>query len=210
MKLYCASTNRGKLREFRLAVVRLGQQQFEVDPAPGLEDMEPCEETGMSFEENAVQKAVYYSRSAPGLLFADDSGIEVRALGGAPGVNSARYSGPGATDESNNRLVLEKLYCVDDRAAQFVCVIALAQQGRLVATFRGVVEGAILHEPRGAGGFGYDPLFFYPPLGCAFAEIPAEAKLTVSHRGRALTKMLEYLERLKASVSGGVELPEKS
>ncbi len=210
MKLYCATTNKGKLREFRLVAEHLGQRRFEVDPVPGLEDIKPCEETGASFEENAVRKAVYYSASAPGLLFADDSGIEVRALGNAPGVNSARYSGSAATDASNNRLLLERLHGVDDRAAQFVCVIALARQGKLIATFRGIVEGEILHEPRGVGGFGYDPLFFYPPLRCSFGEIPADAKLAVSHRGRALTKMLEYLKRSGAFVSGGVELPEKS
>lgn len=193
MRLYCATTNPGKLREFRMAVESFGGGRFEVEPAPGLADLPPCEETGVTFEENATQKAVYYSAHAPGPLFADDSGLEVRALGGAPGVSSARFAGPGATDQSNNRLLLEKLRGVEDRAAQFVCVVALAERGRLTATFRGTVEGRILDEPRGQGGFGYDPLFYYPPFGCTLAEVAAERKLEVSHRGRALAAMLEYL-----------------
>ncbi|HEX8986187.1 MAG TPA: non-canonical purine NTP pyrophosphatase, partial [Bryobacteraceae bacterium] len=140
-----------------------------------------------------ILKAVYYSRHAQGLLFADDSGIESLALGGAPGVYSARFAGPNATDADNNRLLLEKLDGVKPRAGRFVCVIALAERGRLVRTFRGVVDGRILEAPRGAGGFGYDPLFWYPPFAMTFAEISPERKLLVSHRGRALKDMLDWL-----------------
>ena len=189
MTLYCATSNPGKLREFRLAA----GEQFQIVPLPGLEELTRIEETGESFEANAIQKAVYYSAHAPGLLFADDSGLEVDALGGAPGVRSARFAGRFATDEANNRLLLEKLRHITDRAARFVCAIALAEQSRLLATFRGVVEGRILDRPRGQNGFGYDPLFFHPPFACSLAEVSAEQKFTVSHRGQALRAMLEWV-----------------
>jgi XTP/dITP diphosphohydrolase len=192
VRLYCATTNAGKLREFRLAVARFGGGRLDVDPVAGLTGIPPCEETGATFEENAVQKAVYYSVHAPGPLFADDSGLEVRALGGAPGVVSARFAGEGATDEANNRLLLQKLAGIEDRAAQFVCVIALAERGRPIRTFRGVVEGRIIDEARGPNGFGYDPLFFHEPFGGTFGEASAERKLLVSHRAKALELMVSY------------------
>jgi XTP/dITP diphosphohydrolase len=194
--LYCATTNPGKLREFRLAAEKLGKGHIEIASLPGLEGIEPPEETGRTFEENAIQKALYYSAHTPTWLFAEDSGLEVDALGGAPGVLSARFAGPGATDEANNRLVLERLGDTEQRAARFVCTIAVAEEGRLIGTFRGVVEGRILKTPRGANGFGYDPLFFYPPFGCAFGEVSAERKLLVSHRGRALAALMEWLAEL--------------
>jgi XTP/dITP diphosphohydrolase len=158
-----------------------------------LREIETAEETGSTFEENAVQKALYYGRHAPGLLFADDSGLEVTALGNAPGVESARFAGPGATDESNNRLLIERLRGVTVRDGRFVCVIALTEKGRLLRTFRGEVDGVILDAPRGPNGFGYDPLFYYPNFGHSFGEISAERKLIVSHRGRALAAMMEWL-----------------
>jgi XTP/dITP diphosphohydrolase len=192
VKLYCATTNASKLREFRLAVERFGEGRLDVDALAGLASIPPCEETGATFEENAAQKAIYYSLHAPGPLFADDSGLEVRALGGAPGVISARFAGEGATDAANNRLLLEKLAGAKDRAAQFVCVIALAERGRLIRTFRGVVEGRIIDEARGPNGFGYDPLFFHEPFGCTFGEASAEQKLLVSHRAIALEQMVAY------------------
>ena len=193
MTLYCATTNSGKLREFGLAVESLGQGRWTVEPVAGMADIPPFEETGDTFEKNAAGKALYYSRHAPGPLFADDSGLQVRALGGAPGVYSSRFSGPQATDESKNRLLLEKLRGVEDRAAQFVCVVALAAHGRLIQTFRGVVEGRIIDQARGRDGFGYDPLFYYPPFDNTFGEIPGPRKQGVSHRGRALAAMMEYL-----------------
>jgi XTP/dITP diphosphohydrolase len=188
--VYCATGNPGKLREFRLAAKRAGIQ---VETAPGLAAIAPCEEIGATFEANAILKAEYYGRTAPGLLFADDSGLEVDALGGAPGVYSARFAGPDATDSANNQLLLERLRGVRERSARFVCVIALADGGRLLRTFRGTVEGEILEEPRGPHGFGYDPLFYYPPFGCAFGEAAPERKLTVSHRGAALRALFQYL-----------------
>lgn len=192
MTLYCATTNPGKLREFRLAAESLGRH-VDLAPLPDLARIDPVEESGDTFEANAVQKAVYYSAFAPELLFADDSGLEVDALAGAPGVHSARFAGPAASDQSNNLLLLEKLRGLDRPTARFVCVIALADKGNLVATFRGVVEGQILLEPRGPNGFGYDPLFFYPPFNCSFGELAPERKLLVSHRGQALRQMLEAI-----------------
>lgn len=195
MILRCATGNPGKLAEFRMAAAALGCSWAEILPLDGLAALPPCEENGADFEENAVKKALHYSAFCNEYLFADDSGLEVDALGGEPGVRSARYS-PEGGDEANNRLLLERLADSRDRRARFVCVIALARRGVLTATFRGSVEGVILDAPRGAGGFGYDPLFFFPPLGQTFAEIGAEAKMRVSHRGEALRKLFDYCARL--------------
>jgi non-canonical purine NTP pyrophosphatase (RdgB/HAM1 family) len=186
MIVYCATSNPGKLREFQRAAA-----DFEVRPLAV--QVEPPEETGHTFEENAVLKAEYYSRFADGPLFADDSGLEVDALGGEPGVHSARYAGPDATDARNNALLLERLKGVENRTARFVCVIALAEKGKLIRTFRGSVEGRILHELRGNGGFGYDPLFFHEPFGRTFGEAPLGDKMLVSHRAQALGAMFDFL-----------------
>lgn len=190
MKIWCATGNPGKLREFQLAGNVLG---IEIVPLENLKSIQAPEETGATFEENARLKAEYYSRFAPGLLFADDSGLEADALGGEPGVRSARYAGDLATDQANNRLLLERIRDQKDRTARFVCVIALARAGDTVATFRGAVEGRIIDYPKGSSGFGYDPLFFYPPFGCTFAEIEGERKFEASHRGQALRDMFKYL-----------------
>jgi XTP/dITP diphosphohydrolase len=190
MKLFCATGNPGKLREFRLAAQVLG---IDIEPLAGIKSLVAPEETGATFEENARLKAEYYSRFSPGPLFADDSGLEVDALGGQPGVYSARFAGPNATDEANNRLLLERLGDTPNRSARFVCAIALAEGGQARRTFRGVVEGEILTAPRGPGGFGYDPLFYYPPFGCSFGEVEGEKKFAVSHRGNALRALLGYL-----------------
>lgn len=192
MTLYCATTNPGKLREFRLAAEAFGAG-IRIEPVPGLPEIPTPAETGRTFAENAIGKALYYSKFASGPLFADDSGLVVEALNGAPGVDSAHYAGAGATDEANNRLLLERLRGVEDRSARFVCVIALAEQGRLIRTFEGAVEGEILETPRGVNGFGYDPLFFYPPYGRTLAEVSPEEKLAVSHRGKALRALLEFV-----------------
>ena len=190
MRLYCATTNPGKLREFRLAL----QDSFDVQPLPGLKSIPVCDETGVTFQENAIQKALYYSKHCDGYLFVDDSGLEVDALGGAPGVYSARFAGHDATDQANNQLVLEQMRGKQNRTARFVCVVALAESGRLIRTLRGVVEGFLTEEPRGANGFGYDPLFFYPPFGCTFGEAPLEEKMKVSHRAQALRAVADYLK----------------
>jgi XTP/dITP diphosphohydrolase len=191
LKLYCATTNRGKLREFQMAL----ESSFPVESLPGMASIPPCEESGVTFEENAIQKALYYSQHTDQFLFVDDSGLEVDALGGAPGVYSARFAGSHATDAENNALLLERMRGVTDRAARFVCVVALAESVRLMRTFRGEVEGRLTAAPQGANGFGYDPLFFYEPLGCTFGEAPLNQKMEVSHRSQALRAMREYLNR---------------
>ena len=192
IRLYCATGNAGKLEEFQMASGSVGQA-VSIELLPGYKQLPPCVEDGATFEENAIIKARHYGPHAPGLLFADDSGLEVDALQGAPGVYSARFSGPHATDESNNRLLLERPAGVENRAARFVCAIALVEGARLVGVYRGAVEGRILHEPRGTGGFGYDSLFYCPAFGCTFGEATAEQKLAVSHRGQALQGMLAAL-----------------
>jgi XTP/dITP diphosphohydrolase len=197
-RLLCATGNAGKLREFRLAA---GLAPVEIDLLPGYHEIPPCVEDGRTFEENAAIKALHYGRGVPGLLFADDSGLEVDALHGAPGVFSARFSlmhppvagPPLAVDQANNRLLLEKLRGVEMRGARFVCAIALAEGGQLRGVWRGAVEGIILEESRGAGGFGYDPLFYCPQLGCTFGEAGEDRKFAVSHRGKALQAMLASL-----------------
>jgi XTP/dITP diphosphohydrolase len=197
LKLYCATTNRGKLREFQIAL----ENSFQVESLPALASIPPCEETGETFEENAIQKALYYSKHCDrGLdqesyLFVDDSGLEVTALGGAPGVYSARFAGPNATDAANNQLLLDRMRGVNDRTARFVCVVALAESGRLVRTFRGEVAGEVFTAPLGSNGFGYDPVFFYQPFGCTFGQAPLERKMEVSHRSRALQAMRDYLNQ---------------
>jgi XTP/dITP diphosphohydrolase len=193
LKIYCATGNPGKLREFQLAGELLA---IDIEPLAGLKSIAPPEENGATFEENARLKAAYYSTFAAGPLFADDSGLEVDSLGGEPGVYSARYAGPDATDLANNQLLLERLRGHSNRAARFVCVIGLAERGEVHRTFRGEVEGEILDQPRGRGGFGYDPLFFYPPFNCTFGEVDGPAKFNVSHRGKALRSLLEYLAAL--------------
>jgi XTP/dITP diphosphohydrolase len=189
-RLYCATGNAAKLREFRMAA---DSAQVEIELLPEFKLLPAAIEDGATFEENAIKKALHYGPHAERLLFADDSGLEVEALGGAPGVYSARFSGPHATDESNNRLLLEKLRGVGDRKARFVCAIALVEGRRVVGVSHGAVEGVILEEPRGSGGFGYDPLFYCPEFGCTFGEATGEQKLSLSHRGQAMRAMLASL-----------------
>jgi XTP/dITP diphosphohydrolase len=188
--LFCATGNAGKLREFQMAS---GTGGVSIELLPDYRQIPPCVEDGATFEENAIIKARQYGPHAAGLLFADDSGLEVDALSGAPGVYSARFSGPHSSDESNNRLLLEKLAAVKNRAARFVCAIALVEGTRLLGVYRGAVAGRILDKPRGSGGFGYDPLFYCPAFGCTFGEATAEQKFAVSHRGQALQAMLAAL-----------------
>ena len=186
MIVYCATSNPGKLREFQLAA-----PDFDVRALP--KSIPPPYETGDTFEANAIQKAVAYGQHVDGYLFADDSGLEVDALNGAPGVLSARYAGDHATDAANNALLLQLLRGVENRTARFVCVIALVHGGKLVKTFRGAVEGRILDDARGSGGFGYDPLFYCSAFGCTFGEAAIEQKMQVSHRAHALVAMFTYL-----------------
>ena len=197
MIVYCATTNAGKLREFRKA----GEiAACEVEVVPGLTAIPAPDETGSTFEANAILKAEYYGARVSGYLFCDDSGLEVDALGGAPGVHSARYAN-GAGDAANNALLLENLKGIENRAARFVSLIALVEDGRLVRTFRGTVEGEIAQAERGLHGFGYDPLFYYPGWNCTFGEADLSRKASVSHRANALRLMFEYLKDHSSSTA---------
>jgi XTP/dITP diphosphohydrolase len=167
--------------------------EFLIMPLPGLKQIGPPEETGETFEENAILKALYYSRFSEELVFADDSGLEVEALGGAPGILSARFAGPEAADEENNRLLLKSMADGLPRGARFVTSIALAKAGKLITVAHGNVAGNISTEARGTGGFGYDPLFFYPPLNRSFGELSDAEKFAVSARGNATRNLLRWL-----------------
>jgi len=182
--LYCATSNAAKLAELRQAA----PPWMTIAPAGPFD----CPETGSSFQENAVSKALCYADRVGGLVFADDSGLEVDLLGGEPGIHSARYAGVGASDADNRALLLRNL-AGRQSTARFVCVLAVALPGRVEGTFRGAAEGVILEAERGSGGFGYDPLFYYPALGRTFAELTAEEKFAHSHRGHAFRAMLEWL-----------------
>lgn len=192
MIVYCATSNPGKLREFQSAA-----RDFDIRPLPV--SVPPPEEHGSTFEKNAREKALAYGAHVDGYLFADDSGLEVDALGGAPGVHSARYAGPNATDEANNALLLERLRGIENRTARFVCVIALVRGGASIQTFRGTVEGRIIDAPRGSGGFGYDPLFYCEAFGCTFGEAAIDQKMRVSHRAQALQAMFTYLRSIAST-----------
>lgn len=198
MILRCATTNPGKLREFNMAAAHFGFGDIHIEALPELNDLPVPIEDGDSFEANAIKKALHYSAFTMDPVFADDSGLEVDALDNAPGVYSARYAsspeGGIDADLANNQLLIKNLQGVENRTARFVCVIALAREGCVLETFRGEVQGVIIDEARGSGGFGYDPHFFYPPFGATFGETLREAKMDVSHRGKALRAMLQYLQ----------------
>jgi XTP/dITP diphosphohydrolase len=191
-KLVLASGNPGKLREYQALAAR---HALELSLLPGFADLLEFAESAPTFAENSAGKALYYSRYCDELVFADDSGLIVPALGGAPGVLSARYAGPGASDEQKIAKLLAKLRGKKgaERAAFFVCVIALAQRGQCLAVVSGKVDGEILEGRRGGGGFGYDPVFFFPTLGKSFAELNAGEKNRHSHRGKAFQRLMEVL-----------------
>ena len=191
-RLLVATLNTGKVREFKAA---LGAAGIDVCGLETIAEPPTIEETGATFEENARLKAEGYSRCTPLPVLADDSGLEVDWLGGAPGVKSARYGGPGLDDEGRNHKLLQALEGVEPakRSARFRCSLALAERGTTLATFDGVIEGRILDAPQGENGFGYDPLFFHPPSECTTAELTTEEKQRVSHRGKAIAAFLEAL-----------------
>ena len=199
VRLFLASSNPGKLAEYwALAASAAPSLPIELELLPGFETIPAFEESALTFAENAAGKALYYSRLRDGLVFADDSGLVVPVLGGAPGVQSARYAGPKATNAQKIKKLLGELHgkTGNDRAAYFVCAIALAERGRCKAIVTDRVDGNILEEPRGSGGFGYDPVFYFPALKKTFAEIPAEEKNRRSHRGQAFQRLLAALSSM--------------
>jgi XTP/dITP diphosphohydrolase len=201
MTLYAATSNPGKLAEFATSASSAG---IEVRALPSLATMPEPREDAATFMGNAELKAIAYSLLAPGLLvFADDSGLEVDTLGGQPGVRSARFAddlyfelnSSRTKDDRNNRCLLSLLNALPNptRAARFVCALALARDGQVLLRAEGTVEGQILDTPRGADGFGYDPLFLIPSLGLTLAEVPREQKWQLSHRGNAFRSLLAQL-----------------
>jgi XTP/dITP diphosphohydrolase len=173
-----------------------------LEPLPNFSDLPPFAESAPTFAENAAGKALHYSHYTPEILLADDSGLVVPALGGRPGVHSARYAGPGATDGDRYRKLLREMAGKKggERIARFVCVVALARRGRALAVVSDRAEGMLAAEPRGSSGFGYDPIFFFPPLGRTFAEVSSSEKSAYSHRGKAFRKALEYLGNSSAAL----------
>jgi XTP/dITP diphosphohydrolase len=194
LRLFVASSNQGKLREYR-ALAQPAGASVELAFIPNFDALPVFEEIWPTFAENAAGKALHYSRFAPGVMIADDSGLVVPALGGAPGVHSARYAGPDASDADRIRKLLGEMRGKngEERQARFVCVVAAAESGRMRGLFSSSAEGILLEEPRGEDGFGYDPVFYFPALGKTYAEISREEKNLHSHRGKAFHKALEFL-----------------
>jgi XTP/dITP diphosphohydrolase len=202
-RILIATSNPGKLRDFAGAAAVHG---IEIGGIPNFSSLPLVVEDGLTFEDNAKKKAEEYSQHAAGeIVVADDSGLEVDALNGAPGVHSARYAADqphlaeeNTDDEANNSRVLRELRKVaqEKRTGRFVCVLAAARDGQTLATFRGTAEGVILDSPRGTGGFGYDPLFYFPQIQKTFAELNAEEKSKYSHRGAAFRLFLEWCNGL--------------
>ena len=197
-EVFIATSNPGKLRDFAGAAASSG---VKVSGIPQFSSLPPVVEDGLTFEENARKKAEAYSRSMPGeIVLADDSGLEVDALNGAPGVHSARYAAEAphladnTDDEANNARLLRELKNVppEKRSARFVCVIAVARDGKTLAVLRGQADGVILNAPRGSNGFGYDPLFYFPNIQKTFAELLPQEKAKYSHRGAAFRQLLEW------------------
>ena len=189
------SSNPGKVAEFRgLAAAEVGAS-IDLQLLPRFSELPVFEESAPTFAENAAGKALHYSRFSETPVIADDSGLEVDALGGAPGVYSARYAGPGASNAERVDKLLAEMRAREskDRRARFVCVLALALRGRVLGVFSDAVEGEILQAPRGTGGFGYDPVFFYPQAGKSFAELSAEEKNRYSHRAKAFHCLADFL-----------------
>jgi XTP/dITP diphosphohydrolase len=196
VKLFLASSNPGKLAEYRvLALTGAPSVPVELELFPDFARFPSFEENAPTFAENAAGKALHYSRFQEGLVFADDSGLVVPALGGAPGVHSARYAGAKASNAQRIEKLLGELRgkAGEKRSAHFVCAIALASQGRATAVVTDRVDGQILEAPRGSGGFGYDPVFYFPALQKTFAELTAKEKNKYSHRGKAFRKLLAAL-----------------
>ncbi|WP_034629629.1 XTP/dITP diphosphatase [Desulfotruncus alcoholivorax] len=201
MKIVLATHNEGKVRELRQLLSGSG---FEVVSLANYPDVPEVVEDGGTFEANAIKKAVETAAAVGEISLADDSGLEVDYLDKAPGVHSARFAGPERDDNANNQKLLQLLKGVprEKRTARFRCVIAVATPGGKVATVEGSCEGIIETQPSGNGGFGYDPLFLVPEYGKTFAELDAETKNAISHRGRALKKVHSILKDLKEA--GGI------
>jgi XTP/dITP diphosphohydrolase len=197
-RLLVATTNTGKLREIRSL---LAGSPVEIVTLRDLAPIEEPEETGLTFEDNARLKALYYSEHSGMTTVAEDSGLVIDGLDGEPGVRSARFLGPDATYPERFAEIFTRLSGPPekDRAARFVCALAVADGGRILYEARGIVEGEIAREASGAAGFGYDPIFYYPPYGSTLAEVTEDSKLAVAHRGQAFRSLASWLTSIPAS-----------
>jgi XTP/dITP diphosphohydrolase len=192
LQLILASRNPHKTREFRELLGR----DFEVKDLSSNPEITMPQETGSTFEENAILKATSVSKLMEGLVIADDSGLEVDALDGAPGIYSARYAGGDVKDAANVEKLLRELSDAPQRSARFRCVIALATTGKVLGAVEGIVEGTITDQSRGNSGFGYDPVFQPNGFAETFAEMPAASKNKISHRGKAIAGLREKLREI--------------
>lgn len=192
-KIVLATHNAGKIREFKSILEPLGYEAVSVHDV--IADITEPEETGTTFAENALLKATYYMKATGLPCLADDSGIAADALGGRPGVYSARYAGPDCDDEANNQKLIRDLapYTGDDRKGYYACVVALVWPDGRSLTGKGTCDGIIRDFYQGEGGFGYDPLFYLPEFGKTMAELSMEEKNQISHRGRALRDLLSKI-----------------
>lgn len=195
MRLLVATTNTGKLREIRSV---LGEVPVELVTLRDLPTIEEPEETGLTFEDNARLKALYYSERSGMTTVAEDSGLVIDGLDGEPGVRSARFLRPDASYAERFADIFHRLSGPPEknRAARFVCALAVADRGHVIYEARGTVEGEIAREPRGTAGFGYDPIFYYPPYGATLAEVGQDAKLAVAHRGQAFRALTSWISSL--------------
>jgi len=191
--LVLATRNKGKIREFELL---FGELPVKMQGISEFQSIAEFEEEGSTFEEIAINKAKCVSKALDLPVIADDSGLAVEALNGAPGIFSARYAGKSATNGQNSRKLLEKMKGKENRTAIFVCSIAISKPTGQVVTYTGECSGIILHEPRGINGFGYDPFFYYPPLKKTFAQLSVEEKSRVSHRGNAMAKVKNDFKKI--------------
>jgi len=191
--LVLATRNEGKTREIREL---LKDFPVEIKNLDDFGPIPPVEEDGMTFDDNAYKKASFAAKVLGLPALADDSGLEVDALDGAPGIRSARYAGPDATDGQNNERLLEKMTGINNRSAAFVCVISIAVPTGAALTYEGRCEGILAESPVGDSGFGYDPLFYYPALDKTFAQLSAEEKNRVSHRGKAFAELKEEFAKV--------------
>ncbi len=203
VKLLLSSSNSGKLAEFKaLASGSEAARQIELGLFPNITSLPAFDESAPTFAENAAGKALHYSKFTKDSVLADDSGLAVAALGGAPGVHSARYAGPGASDAHRIRKLLDEMSGKkgDARAARFVCVLAVAKRGRVLVVVSDFASGVLLEDPRGTAGFGYDPIFLATELNKTFAELSREGKNRLSHRGKAFRRLLEAIDASTAAM----------
>jgi XTP/dITP diphosphohydrolase len=193
-KLFLASSNPGKLAEFRV-LAKGSPVSLALDLLPGFDSLPAFEEGARTFAENSLGKALYYSQLTNEAVIADDSGLVVPSLNGRPGVQSARYAGPNATSAERMAKLLGEMNgkSEDGREAHFVCVLSVVRKNRALAVITARADGEILQSQRGSGGFGYDPIFYFPPLQKSFAELTAEEKNQYSHRGQAFRRLLSVL-----------------